>query len=372
MKLEETVNSLRAYGREGGYWDFKQQWYEDKAELLLDIICMANNIENRDAYIIIGIQDKTMKVIGVEKDVHRWKLSSLSQFVAGKHFAMYSPEIDLQTIIIEEHVIDVIIVRNTNNTPYYLVKDYKDKRKVLKQGQIYIRLNDRKAGYDCAAPYWCIEHLWKKHFGIGLSIMDRLMVLLNDTDKWIFDWGNKKYAYHKEVPEFHIEKTSKMEQGWVPAAAFYAHPTMYLADLNIMYHSTIIYETQLWCFDEFRKYLPAAKNAALFEKGEFWYSYYELDSIEGKLFKIFNHNSMNLSSRECDYHQILIFKSKNERKEFERYLKEHFNDYSDEQIKEQYQFQIKNDTESNGGGLLFSAFQVAKAAKIYEQWIKIQ
>ena len=77
---------------------------------------------------------------------------------------------------------------------------------------------------------------------------------------------------------------------------------------------------------------------------------------------------MDLSSRECDYHQILIFKSQNERQEFEQYLKDHFNDYSDEEIKDQYQFQIKNDTESNGGGLLFSAFQVAKAAKIYERW----
>lgn len=372
MDLKTTINLFRSRGREGGYWDFKRQWHEDKADLLLDIICMANNIENRDAYIIIGIQDHTMQIIGVENDTNRLSLSNLSQFVSGKHFVMYSPEIDLQTITLEGHEIDIIIVRNTNHTPYYLEKNFKGVKKELKHGQLYIRINDRNAGYDCAAPYWCIEYLWKKRLGINLSIMERLMILLDDTDKWIHDWGNKKYAYHKEAPEFHLEQVSEMKQGWVPAAAFYAHTTMYWADLNIMYHNTIIYETGLWCFDEFRKYLPPATNSSVQGIQDFWYSYYQLDSIEGKLFKIFNHNSLDLSSRECDYHQILIFKSQSEREKYDEYLKDHFNDYTDEQIEEEYKFQIMNDTKSNNGGQLFSAFQVAKAAKIYTQWKKTE
>ena len=39
--LENEISQLIQTKREGGYWDFKQSWYEDKAELLLDIICMA-------------------------------------------------------------------------------------------------------------------------------------------------------------------------------------------------------------------------------------------------------------------------------------------------------------------------------------------
>ena len=129
------------------------------------------------AYIIFGIEDKTMKVIGVENDPNRKNLNQLSQFISGKYFSVYTPEIDLQTIEIEGHQIDVLIIYNTAHTPYYLEKDFKDQKKIVHQGQIYIRLNDHKEGYgNQAAPYCCIEHLWKKRFGINLSIMDRCLL----------------------------------------------------------------------------------------------------------------------------------------------------------------------------------------------------
>lgn len=38
---------------EGSYWDYKQQYPVSKTDLLHDIICLANNIENRDAYLIL-------------------------------------------------------------------------------------------------------------------------------------------------------------------------------------------------------------------------------------------------------------------------------------------------------------------------------
>lgn len=54
MNLKETIVNLRKLKQEGGYWDFKREWYDKdhKQDMLHDIICMANNIENRDAYII--------------------------------------------------------------------------------------------------------------------------------------------------------------------------------------------------------------------------------------------------------------------------------------------------------------------------------
>ena len=53
--LKHIVIELIASKTEGGYWDFKRSWHETNADLLHDIICMANNIENRDAYVIIGV-----------------------------------------------------------------------------------------------------------------------------------------------------------------------------------------------------------------------------------------------------------------------------------------------------------------------------
>ena len=51
------------------------------------------------------------------------------------------------------------------------------------------------------------------------------------------------------------------------------------------------------------------------------------------------------------------------------YLNDHFNDYTDEIVKKQYQYQyqIQVDNSKNDRSLVF---QVAKCAKLYEDWIK--
>lgn len=44
MTFEEEIKSLIALKREGGYWDFKREWYSDGKDddKLIDIMCMAN------------------------------------------------------------------------------------------------------------------------------------------------------------------------------------------------------------------------------------------------------------------------------------------------------------------------------------------
>lgn len=58
MDFRETILELIELKQEGGYWDFKKQWYDSKDDLLHDIICMANNLLDKDAYIIIGIDEE--------------------------------------------------------------------------------------------------------------------------------------------------------------------------------------------------------------------------------------------------------------------------------------------------------------------------
>ena len=362
--------NLRNLGREGGYWDFKKEYHKNKAELLMDIICMANNQEDRDAYIIFGIEDKTMEVIGVENDPNRKDLNQLSQFISGKYFSIYTPEIDLQTIEIEGHQIDVLIIYNTNHTPYYLERDVKDQKKIVHQGQIYVRLNDHKEGNgNQAAPYCCIEYLWKKRFGINLSIMERLNLLLEDISGWEIDWNTRRYAYHKSFPEFRIEQTSEFIEGWEPTAAFYTHPDMHFVNLHIMYHNTIIYETELWALDNYRKLLPKATIGSVDGILKSWYFYYDLSSIEGKLLTLFTRGSNNISSREPNYNQILLFDNMDDKKNYDEYFKKHVNDYKDTDIRYKYSCQIDQEIKENGGKRAFSVLHVAKAATIYKDYI---
>ena len=160
-----------------------------------------------------------------------------------------------------------------------------------------------------------------------------------------------------------------MQQGWWPAAAFYTHPVMHISPLKILYHSTVIYETELWSFDEFRKYLPKADNCMVDGKMDFWYSYYLLDTIEGKLLRLFTKGNLDISSREPNYNQLLIFRNIKDKEDYDFYLKNHFSDYTDDEIYNEYKYQIQEDNDDNMGGLIYSAFQVAKCAKIYGDWI---
>ena len=86
--LYNEVKRLIECGHEGSYWDFKEQWYHDKASMLHDIICMANNIENRDSYIIIGVSDDC-SMLGYDKSddaPERHNTQELNCFLRNKHF----------------------------------------------------------------------------------------------------------------------------------------------------------------------------------------------------------------------------------------------------------------------------------------------
>ena len=197
-------------------------------------------------------------------------------------------------------------------------------------------------------------------------------LLLSELTKWNYDWGNDKYAYHEDFPEFKLVKSDYAQHSWHPAAAFYTSPEMHTYQLCFMYHDTTLFKTNLWCFDGLKKYLPEAKNYNVKEIRDplFWYSYYLLDSIEGKLLRLFTHNTLSLGSREPDFHQILIFNNLKEKQVFDKYFLQHFYDYSDDCIESEYRYILAKDCKDNGGGLSYSAFHVAKAAKIYSDWLK--
>ena len=139
---------------------------------------------------------------------------------------------------------------------------------------------------------------------------------------------------------------------------------MFFAPLNIMYHSTILYETELWAFDDQRRILPKASICSI-EKLHWWYYYYLLDSTEGKLLNVLTKGSLDISSRCKNFNQFLIFNSLEEKESFDSYMIANFDNYQDDDIKRNYKFALDADT--NGGEL--SAFHIAKSARIYADWL---
>ena len=107
MKTEELVElvySLLDSKREDDWWDFKREHHHDKACLVHDIICMANNRANRDAYLIIGIEDETFNIIGVENDTNRRNQQMITDLLRNIGFAGgVRPRVEVRTISLEGH-----------------------------------------------------------------------------------------------------------------------------------------------------------------------------------------------------------------------------------------------------------------------------
>lgn len=119
--LSEVIENLTALKHEGAYWDFKKQWYEEGkiADMLHDIICMTNNLADRDAYIIIGVdEEKDYCWQDVSNDQNRRNTQGITDFLKDKKFAGdIRPQVHVESLKIDDCVIDVIVVENIASTP---------------------------------------------------------------------------------------------------------------------------------------------------------------------------------------------------------------------------------------------------------------
>jgi predicted HTH transcriptional regulator len=142
-RLYEEIKYLIDSKREDDYWDFKECHHENKANLVHDIICMANNRADQDAYIIFGVTDKTFDIVGVEEDVIRRNQQNILDILKEKKFSGgIRPRVELRSIKIYGHQLDVLIVKNSTDTPYYLLEDYRDKDRNVRAHHIYTRVGD--------------------------------------------------------------------------------------------------------------------------------------------------------------------------------------------------------------------------------------
>ncbi len=174
MTLYEEVEDLIIMHQEGAYWDFKKEWYgKDKdSDQLFDIICMANNMSNRDAYIIIGVdEENNYAVCDVRQDPNRHNTQMLTDFIRSRKFAGdFRPVIKVETLQMQEGWIDVIVVQNSTNTPFFL----KERYKTVNANNIYVRLQDSNTPCDRLADLHQIEYLWKKRFGMLLTPIEKV------------------------------------------------------------------------------------------------------------------------------------------------------------------------------------------------------
>lgn len=333
-ELQELVLSLMEQGKEGEYWDFKQEWHDDIADLLKDIICFANTVHSKDCYIIFGVAND-LTVTGMSKA--RRKQADIIDAISNLVFAgdIY-PKIELTTVNISGEDVDVLKIFNIEKTPIYLKKHYGQ----MRQGCIYTRVGDKNTPDKDNADMTDIENLWRKRFGLTKSKLEYIYDHLANKTEWN---EFEESFYNIYYPELTIEMKRDMDNDRM-APEFYAfampnHSTSYEI-LDIKCHQTLLESYQIVILDSGRLFVPTPIWGDVIRERngfneKYSYKYYEKDSLRYKIFQ-FLYDQENGDQRFALRHYkevVLFYESEKERIEFEAYINEN---------REEFEKQCKN------------------------------
>ncbi len=185
--MNDNINDLLATS-EDEYHDFKEQWYSlnDRAELIKDIFSFVNTAHHKDCYLIMGVSDNH-KIVGIENDENRLNTQKLTNFLHSLPIAnSHTPKVKVESVTVEDHLIDIIIIKDTIDVPVYLDEDKRPKRcnTTIHAGQIFVRENDTNTSIKESASDYLVERLWKKRFGLDLPIQQQYKVKLQDIGNW--------------------------------------------------------------------------------------------------------------------------------------------------------------------------------------------
>lgn len=356
MSLKQKILEIINKKYESKHWDFKQKWHDNNVDLVHDIICLANNETTSDSYIIFGIDDSGT-VCGTTE---RKKLADIVDILrnSAKFFAHNIPEIDLFSFSHNGEQIDVLIILNTKNTPYYLSEDFQYNGSKLKSGHIYSRTNDRNTPKNKQADPYVIEMLWRKRFGIDLTVKDKLDHLLLETDNWQSFHGNEpktalmnyENVVHIYFPEFRIEVAERDELPFTNYTCegychYYQDPNVGKFPINIFYNSTKIREIQFMVVDGGRE-LILQPRISHFDFSDInkavGYYYYFKNSTEWLLFGLISNNTFEVTSNRTrgminnNGNWSVVFDDENDKNKFEEWARPKFK----EEKKKQKEFSI--------------------------------
>ena len=108
----------------------------------------------------------------------------------------------VETIEMDDKLIDVIKVCNSLNTPFCL----KERFQQLNPKNIYARIQDTNTPVNRSADINIVELLWKKRFGLLLTPIEHFNYLLLDKSHWKVSPVQSKVVYYHELePQYVME-----------------------------------------------------------------------------------------------------------------------------------------------------------------------
>jgi len=327
----EEISELISYKQEGAYWDFKKEWYTEGklADLLHDIICMANNMENRDAYIIIGIDEENdYRVNDLSVASNRKSTQMLVDFLRDKKFAGgIRPRVMVETLQMTEGIIDVIIIKNGYYTPYFLEESYRD----INANNIYTRIFDTNTPKNKSAEISHIENLWKKRFRLLTSPLEQVFYYLQTINNWLDvpDDSSMSRKYYKYFPEYVIEHCSCDDRNGYEYYLFSQMDSRpHWHNIYVRYHQTTLYSTIGVALDGGRYFTNVPCTDFLFDyciqRDNVCIRYFVKNSKEMILHDFFfEHDSDEARYARVRFEEcILLFVSEEEKANFKEYARD--------------------------------------------------
>lgn len=197
LPIAKLISLFRSQGKEGEFWDFKQEWHKNIEDLIKDIICFANTVHDENCYLIFGVADD-LSIKGMKGA--RRKQADILDAISNLVFAGDNlPHISVETVIYEETDLDVLVIYDTYRTPIFLKKPYGK----MKQGCIYARVGDRNTPDNGNAEIEVIENLWRKRLGLTKAPLEYIFDALGNKLEWAV---SENGYYHIYKPEYTIER----------------------------------------------------------------------------------------------------------------------------------------------------------------------
>lgn len=337
VSFKETILRLIALHQEGGYWDFKRQWYsaESKDNLLHDIICMANNLCNHDAYIIIGVDENSdYSTVDTSNDPNRRNTQNLVDFLKDMKFAGgIRPVVHVEPITVRNGQIDVIVIENSHNTPFYLV----ERSRSVPACHIYTRVMDTNTPKDRTADTNHIEYLWRKRFHLDETPLEKFSYYLSSPSEWDSIQNMDMGFFYKNAPEYTIVvKYDEDRHGNEYYTFGQLHDTPGWWPIFLNYHQTVIKQLLGISLDGGNSFVAAPYKAfELYDSGISAVGYFVRGELNWHLLEFFH-------QKECpeDYpyrefmRAVLVFASEGEKNAFFEYVKGNYTLYRELYLKQ--------------------------------------
>ncbi|BBB62506.1 DNA-binding protein [Undibacterium sp. KW1] len=366
--MRQKIQDLVASQREGDYWDFKERHHENKAVLLHDILCLANTITKCNKYLIYGVSDPSSgcEIKGVPSEGRRSQ-ADIIDFLRSKNFAGdIRPEIELRTLIMAGVEIDVVIVFDHPNKPYYLTEDYRDNGKVVEAHHIYCRNSDTNTPITSSADLRRIEAMWRERFGLDLQPAQRMEELLKHPDDWEKDFSNGRFCYHKFYPEYQIE-FGEVKAFKDVYSYFYISEKSFIGTAKFRYLSTVLFTLAYVCCDDSRIEFVDPTNASIRTKSrEIWYQYFELNGRDGAFLYFMTKGTYDFHS-PMSQAAFILYKSEEQRRLFETYVKENLSAL-DAQPEDEIGKIRKNRIAQANENFYFDPVEMIKLKNLFDIW----